>query len=41
MGAKSSIYQKLETLKLWKAQLKNGGTDNKGKKETKDNKKSK
>lgn len=36
--ATSSIYQKLETLKMWKAQLKNGGTDNKAKKEKKDNK---
>jgi len=32
---KSSIYQKLETLKLWKAQLKNGKTDKKAKKDNK------
>ena len=35
----SSIYQKLECLALWKAQLKNSKTDNKVKKVTKDNKK--
>ncbi len=38
--ATSSIYQKLETLKLWKAQLKGDKTDKKDKsKIKKDNKK--
>jgi len=35
MGAKASIYQKIESLKLWKTQLKNTDTANKVKKEIK------